>query len=254
MKNKFALLAIGLTLGFSACKPDDPEPDNNNNNGDGTVKVTMKFDSQFSGSAVDWSKFYLTGSNDTIMFDKVKYILSNFIFEKENGDLFQLPASYAYLSLKDGRDSVILGGIPKGKYKSVRFTVGLDSQVNHSDPTKWALDHPLSPSLNEMHWGWAGGYIFNVLEGYYKKDGSNAGFSFHVALDKNTRTHVFNVNFEVSGNGRFVFNSNLDKYFDNIINYSIKTDGAFSHSADVDPVMDKFMQNMNGIFEFVSYK
>lgn len=253
MKIKLAFLAIGLTLGFSACKPDDPKPDDNNS-GDVNAKVTMKFDCKFGATATDWTKFYETASGDTIMFDKVKYLLSKFILEKENGELVPIANSYAYLSMKDGRDSVIFSGVPKGKYKSIRFTVGLDSNINHSDPAQWGLDHPLSPSLNEMHWGWAGGYIFNVIEGYYKKNGANAGFSFHAALDKNVRTHVYNVNFEVSGNGRFVFNNQLDKHFNNIINYSIKNDGAFSHSADVDPVMDKFMQNMNGIFEFVSYK
>ena len=252
MSNKFILISLGLLLGIASCKKKEPDPANGNSSN--TSKVTMKFNAVFDGNPVDWAKFYVTGAGDTVMFDKVKYILSNFILEKENGDLYTLPDAYAYISLKDGRDSVMFSGIPKGKYNSIRFTVGLDSAVNHSDPATRALDHPLSPSLNEMHWGWAGGYIFNVLEGYYKNNGANSGFSYHVALERNARTHLFNHSFEVTGDGRFVFNSNLDKYFDNIIRFSIKTDGSFSHSGDVDPVMDKFIQNMNGIFEFVSYK
>jgi hypothetical protein len=168
--------------------------------------------------------------------------------------LYTIPEGYAYLSLKDGRDSVIFKNIPKGKYKSVRFMLGLDSAINHSDPASRALDHPLSPSLNEMHWGWAGGYIFNIVEGYYMKNSSNAGFSYHVALMKNVRTHAFIESYELSKQSRMTFNIHLDKYFDNVVNFSIKTDGAFSHSGDVDPVMDKFMQNMNGLFEFKSFE
>ena len=45
-----------------------------------------------------------------------------------------------------------------------------------------------------------------------------------------------------------------NKYFSNAINFSLKTDGPFSHSGDVDPVMDKFIQNLNGIFELKSIK
>lgn len=232
---------------FMACKPNDPPPDQPKDTG---FTLTLKFVPFFKGSLMSWATSYTNSSNDTFSFDKVKYLMSNFVLEKENGELYTIPDGYAYISLKDGRDSVILRNIPEGKYKSVRFMVGLDSAVNHSDPASRALDHPLSPSLNEMHWGWAGGYIFNIIEGYYIKNGTNAGFSYHVALEKNSRTHSFIESFEMSKNSRIQFAIHLDKYFDNVVNFSIKKDGAFSHSGDVDPVMDKFIQNMNGLFEF----
>ncbi|MCC6819075.1 MAG: hypothetical protein IT245_09305 [Bacteroidia bacterium] len=251
---KYSIIALGLILlSFNACKEKEPDPQNNDNTTQ-TSKITLKFNPVFKGSPIAWDNFYVNGSNDSLNFDKVKYIMSNFILEKENGDLYQIPDAFAYLSLKDGRDSVVFSNIPKGKYNSIRFTVGLDSVLNHSDPTLRSFDHPLSPALNEMHWGWAGGYIFNVLEGYYKSNGANLGYTFHIALVRNARTHLFNNAYEISKDGRFVFNVNLDKYFDNQVNFSLKNDGAFSHSGDVDPVMDKFIQNMNGIFDFISYK
>lgn len=252
--NKFAkYLGFIAILTLAACKPEnDPPPADGND--DQTVNISLKFNSVFKSDPISWTTYYNNTSGDTFNFDKVKFIMSNFILEKENGDLYGIPDAYAYLDIRNGRDSVVFPKIPKGKYKSIRFAVGLDSLINHSDPTLRPFDHPLSPALNEMHWGWAGGYIFNVLEGYYKKNGATLGYTFHVALLRNARTHVFNENFEINANGRFVFNLNLDKYFDNIVNYSLKNDGAFSHSGDVDPVMDKFIQNMNGIFSFVSYK
>lgn len=252
MNNKILLTGI-LILALGACKPDDPDPGNGGSD-DGTVNITLKFNPLFKGSPLSWSDYYMTGSKDTISFDRIKFLMSNFILEKENGELYQIPDAYAYLTLKDGRDSVVFPKIPKGKYKSIRFKVGLDSAINHSDPAKWPLTHPLSPSLNEMHWGWAGGYIFNVIEGYYKNNGSIGGFTYHIALERNSRVHVFNTDYEISGNGRFVFNVNADMYFDNAVNFSIKSDGSVSHSGDVDPIMDKFMQNVNGVIDFVSYK
>lgn len=247
----FNLIIAFSILTFSACKPEEPVVDPPKNTG---VSLTMKFSPKFKGTPVSWAMAYVNNSADTMSFDKVKYIMSNFVLEKENGELFYIPDGYAYLSLKDGRDSVVFKNLPTGTYKSIRFTLGLDSAVNHSDPASRALDHPLSPSLNEMHWGWAGGYIFNIVEGYYKNNGANAAFSYHVALEKNSRTHSFVETYKMDKNSRMVFDINLDKYFDNVITFGIKKDGAYSHSADVDPVMDKFIQNMNGVFEFVSFK
>ncbi len=248
---KFALILAVSILGFSACKPEEPKVDPPASTG---VSLTIKFTPKFKGAPLSWAVAYINASADTMSFDKVKYLMSNFVLEKENGELFYITDGYAYLSLKDGRDSVVFKNLPTGNFKSIRFTVGLDSVVNHSDPAGRALDHPLSPSLNEMHWGWAGGYIFNIVEGYYKNNGANAAFSYHVALEKNSRTHSFVENFTMSKNSRMVMDIHLDKYFDNVITFGIKKDGAYSHSADVDPVMDKFIQNMNGVFEFVSFK
>lgn len=251
MKNKLIYLSLLISI-FSACKPDDPEkPDNNNTAGQ---TLTVKFNDLFGLEKINWSSYYITAAGDSIRFDKLKFILSEFTLEKSNGEFVTLPGTYAYLSIRDGRDSVIVKNVPKGTYKSFRFKVGLDSAINHSDPAVYALDHPLSPALNEMHWGWAGGYIFNVIEGYFKNNGANAGFSFHIALVRNSRIHSFVQNYEISGNHRLLIDLRADRYFSNIVNFSLKNDGSFSHSGDVDPVMDKFIQNVNGIFEFNSFK
>lgn len=249
---KYSVFAISAALVFSSCKPDDPEPDVNNNPPAQTFDLTFKVNTLFAGNPLSWPTYYLTEANDTIQFDKIKFILSDFTLEKANGDLMELEKTYAYLNMREGRDSVILKGIPEGTYKSIRFKVGLDSAVNHGDPTQFAFTHPLSPALNDMHWGWAGGYIFNIVEGYYRKDNKNAGFSFHVALLKNARTFSFVKDFTMNTNRRAELSLHADKYFSNVVNYSLLTDGAFSHSGDTDPVMDKFIQNFPGLFELKS--
>lgn len=250
MNAKLASIAIIISL-FTACKPtENIKPDDQSNN----VDITVKMNTVFGTEKMDWSKFYITTSNDTIRIEKLKFLLSEFILEKTTGEFVKIPDTYAYLSLRDGRDSFVLKNVPKGSYKSFRFIVGLDSAINHGDPLKYTIDHPLSPALNDMHWGWSGGYIFNVIEGYYKNNGADDAFSYHIALLRNRRIHSFIENMEVNKNHRIVMNVLADKYFSAVINFSIKNDGNFSQSGVVDPIMDKFIQNANGIFEFNSFK
>jgi hypothetical protein len=49
-------------------------------------------------------------------------------------------------------------------------------------------------------------------------------------------------------------NINTDKIFSNNVNFSLKTDGSFSHSGDTDIVMDKFLQNTNGVLTIKDFK
>lgn len=246
--SRISLLVIVL---FAGCKPHDVVAPGNSNDG---VSLTFRFNPVFGTGALSFASYYITAAGDTIKFDNIKFLLSDFTLEKTNGEFVVMKDAYAYISLKAGRDSVIIKGVPKGDYKSIRFQVGIDSAANFGDPVQWPLDHALSPNLNGMHWSWAGGYIFNIVEGYFKNNGVEDAFSYHVATPKNARIHSFVTDYSVRQDALFVFNVQADKYFSNVVNFSIKTDGSFSHSGNADPVMDKFMQNANGIFEFRSFK
>jgi hypothetical protein len=240
-----------MTLAFTACKKKVDEPKTDNPTIE-TFNLTVKILPTYNTQALNWSDQYITTAGDSIQFDKIKFLFSNFILEKTDGSLITLENQYAYLNLKEGRDSVVLKDVPKGSYKSIRYYMGLDSAINHSDPANWPLDHSLSPSLSDMHWGWAGGYIFNVIEGYYQNSGVKSGFTFHIALERNARVYAFAENFDVNADTRMVFNCRAERYFSNTIDFSLKNDGAFSHSGNVDPIMDKFIKNLNGLFEFKS--
>lgn len=243
-------LALLIVLGFSACKPTEPEQPNTESG----KNLVLKFNAMFNGLPLNWSGQSITGAGDTVTFDKIKFIMSNFTIETNEGKFITFPDFYAYLSLRTGRDSVILKNVPEGSYKSIRFMVGLDSPTNHSDPNLRSLDHPLKPALNDMHWGWAGGYIFNILEGYYQNNGASNGFSFHIANDINVRSHSFVESYTIAKNSRIVFNVNADKYFDNVVKFSLKLDGNVSHSGDVDPIMDKFIKNIPGTITYESFQ
>ncbi|MBC7426243.1 MAG: hypothetical protein H7321_06870, partial [Bacteroidia bacterium] len=191
---------------------------------------------------------------DTFSVGNYKVLLSNFIFQKEDGSFLNIKNAYGYLSFANGIKSVKVEGIPEGKYKSIAFEVGLDSAINHGDFAQWPATHPLNPVLTGMHWEWKTGYIFHIFEGGFMDNGKVSSFSFHVAQDKNVYKYVFVNDFTVASNVTAEFNAQADSYFSSFINLSLKTDGSFSHSDDVDPLMMKFRGNMQDAFDLVSVK
>jgi hypothetical protein len=54
--------------------------------------------------------------------------------------------------------------VESGKYKGIRFSIGVPETMNLADPASYAETHPLS-TFNNMHWSWAAGYRFMVVEG-----------------------------------------------------------------------------------------
>ncbi len=241
-----SFVALLMTVFLFSCKDKNP-PEPKVETPANTVNLTFKFTS-FIGS------YFISNASDTVKIAKLKYIFSNFILEKTSGEFVKVPDAYGYISMLDGLDSFVITKVPKGDYKSIRLEIGLDSAINHGAPQQWGLTHPLNPSVTDMYWSWNGGYIFNVIEGYYKNNGFEKAFSFHIALDKNVRKYSFVTNYSITKNSKFIMSLNTEKYFSSVVDFSLKKDGDFSHSGDPDPVMDKFMQNVTSVLDFTSFQ
>lgn len=120
--------------------------------------------------------------------NRLDFLISDIAFEKSDG---------SFLNLAKERDNIVFfqGGkktqysfkeIPLGQYKGVRFFIGPAAQLNHSDPSVYAPDHPLNPQVNQMHWDWKSGYIFMALEGLYGGNTvEHSGYVIHLANDEN---------------------------------------------------------------------
>lgn len=54
--------------------------------------------------------------------------------------------------------------------EAVSFYIGVDTPINHADPSLQPMGHPLAPKSPSMHWGWTDGYRFVAIEG--KETGS----------------------------------------------------------------------------------
>lgn len=248
-------LVLGvMTLGFQSCEePIDPPP---------PVVVNDKpmVELNFAGLWNNQPLTFLSGwfeqpstQKEYIQFFNVGVIISKLSLVKEDGTEVMLGDGYQWIDFKKGRTKFNYE-VPVGKYKSVKFQFGLDSSINHGDPNQWAAEHPLNGNLSGMHWGWAGGYIFQAIDGNYKDsltDKYTKGMSFHAATDVMVRNFEIPVGgkmgaamFEVKDKAKtsVLMNYHLNRFYQGI---ELKK-GSVSHSEGVKEMalMQKLLDNL----------
>lgn len=242
------MLATVFSVNFLSCDGEDdmpPPPPKEENS------VNITFHPKFGSQDLEYNKMkWITAGSDTINVNTFKFILSNISLQRTDDSIILLGDGYAYIDLTNKvRPTVSFKNVPEGSYKAVSFKLGIDSIYNHGDPLQWPADHPLDPLLNGMHWGWAGGYIFLINEGYYTLNGStNNIYSYHMVTEEFMRDFSLNVNFNFPSNKTIHINADLSEMFQSPHIISIKADGASSHSSPGDPLMTKIKDNITELF------
>ncbi len=129
-----------------------------------------------------------TAAGQTVSVTRLDFLISNVSFRRDDGAWLGLTNWQAYVSAREGPMSFRLTNIPNGRYAAVRFLVGVTPEVNKGDPAQYPAQHPLNPSVNGLHWGWQGGYVFIALEGDWRDGDRQSGYSFHIANDPQLMT------------------------------------------------------------------
>ena len=170
----FSLFAIILAFNTSSCTKKDPAP---------TAKPTVrvKFDNIAGSADLAFNTNYTNSSGEVFKVSKFTYYISNVSLTKTDGSVFKVAQDDSYFLIKEdvvASQTVELKNVPEADYKSITFTVGVDSVRNCApiDKRTGALD-----PANGMYWTWNSGYIFSMLEG--TSDASTATnnvFQFHV--------------------------------------------------------------------------
>lgn len=156
MKKHIVSAVIALVL-FSGCRKDPewitPPP------ATGSISVQLQ---NMAGSKqlVLNTEWYKNENGDSVKFTKFNYFISNIRFVKEDGSEYVQPESY-YLVEEDkiASQSFTINNIPYGKYKSIKFLIGVDSARNVSGAQTGALDQS-----SGMFWDWNTGYVMAKME------------------------------------------------------------------------------------------
>lgn len=114
----------------------------------------LNFQFNWNGEKITLLKCYPLGESDSIQFTDLKCYLSNIELIGKGNKRYKLTPSIFLIDAQDPTSFVLDSTIEFRNFKSISFTMGLDSVVNTSGDLEGALD----PILG-MYWAWNTGYI-----------------------------------------------------------------------------------------------
>ncbi len=210
------------------------------------IQITPKV----SGESLQPASFrYQTSAGETFSITRVSYLVSDFELQRNDGSWLALSNSVAWMDFDQNRDSMRLENIPPGEFRTVRFLVGLDTNLNHADVAKFPAGHPLNPNLNGLHWSWQGGYIFMALEGLWRNAGGQLdGWAYHLARDTNSVRITLAAPLEITNETKMELDFDLATVLNAPRPLSFGRDGSSTHSRDGDPVSAALVKNLTGAF------
>jgi hypothetical protein len=171
MKNIISLLSLAvlILIGSSAC-------DKNKQKSTGELDIEFEHVWGMDGTAFSLNTDYIHPMNgEGLNFSTFKYYVSNIILTKEDGTQWKDSNSYYLIDLsKPTSLTLALSKIPVGTYKSMTYTLGVDSLRNVSGAQTGALS-----TTNGMFWNWNSGYIMLKAEGTSPAS-STGSFAFHL--------------------------------------------------------------------------
>jgi hypothetical protein len=157
---------LSVSMALSSCKKD--------NKIEGKGDTVLEFDHFWANASFKLNQDFVTASNQTVKFTKLKYLTSNYVFVREDGTEYAVPESY-YLTDVATPSTLKLSikNIPAGNYKGIQFIVGVDSARNTSGAQEGAL-----ATTNDLYWNWNTGYVFLKAEGTSPQN--PMGFTYHI--------------------------------------------------------------------------
>ncbi|MDR3457602.1 MAG: cytochrome c peroxidase [Verrucomicrobiae bacterium] len=192
---------------------------------------------------------YQTSAGETFSITRVSYLLSEFALQRNDGSWLELSNSVAWFDLDQDRNSVRLDPVAPGEFRAVRFTVGLNTNLNHADISQFPAGHPLNPNLNGLHWSWQGGYIFLAVEGLWRNAGGELdGWAYHLARDTNATRITLAAPLEITNETRVEMDFDLATLLNAPRPLAFGKDGSSTHSRDGDPISAALVKNLSGAF------
>jgi len=196
---------------------------------------------------------YQTGVGETFAITRASYLLSGFALQRGDGSWLELPRQVVWMDVVKRRQQFALATVPTGRYRALRFHLGLDAATNAANPAQYAPDHPLNPNVNGLHWSWQGGYIFLALEGSWRgANGVPSGFSYHFARDANRTAIELKGAFDLTGDATAVIDFDLAAVLNGQRLLSFAKDGVSTHSKPGDPIAASLAANLPAAFALKS--
>jgi hypothetical protein len=240
MKKILYLLLLSPLLW--SCEPDDPKPV------DPVVEtVKVSINPTYGNQA-----FYMDSVYTTAEGYKVKFTELTCYFTLLGNGTNQLIEA-ALFNFRETGSTLVSKPANHLNYANLSGKIGVDSSLNHLDPSAFPNESPLNISnAGPMHWGWNPGYIFLNIEGKVDTivDATNnldLSFSFHVGKDSYLQSFNFeNVSWQDKGNNQWELPLKLDlaNFLSNPLSpINLKTEYLTHTGAGQESLTQKVIQN-----------
>ncbi len=145
--------------------------------------VNIVFNHHANGDAVSLnSSTHADWQGNTFTITRGQFYISQLTLIHDGGQ--EMDLSDTYLLVNINNSNYPIGDLNINELEGIRFSIGVDEDVNHDDPAAWPTDHPLALQSPSMHWGWSPGYRFVALEGYIGADEPSTNYQYHCVGDQ----------------------------------------------------------------------
>ena len=145
--------------------------------------------------------------NQDFKVTRLQYYISEFELTHDGGQKLVISDMWALVDVFK-RTAINLGTHDIEEVESIKFSIGVDPEHNHLDPSIYQTGHPLAPVFPSMHWGWAAGYRFVAMEGNCG-NGLSQVFQLHALGDNNYFSTQVDIS-KVAENGNLVIDVHAD--------------------------------------------
>lgn len=211
------------------------------------LKITVQ--PTFGANDLQLDQAVVTSEGYSIQFTDIRFYLTT--LKNSAGLPLTQAALFDYRS--NGIELLNVEGKPSD-FPSISGFFGVDSTLNHDDPTAFPIDNPLNILIaNDMHWDWNPGYIFLKIEA--KVDTISDGINnynhfvvFHVGADAWLQQfNLSGLNWSQTGQGLYAVPLKLDmqKFLQNgTQKIDVKTEHTTHSGAGEEQLSIKVIQNL----------
>lgn len=145
--------------------------------------VTLTIKHMMNASTFAFNQATSNNLTEQFNFSRVEYYISNIKIIHDGGMVTPVTGKYLLVDC-NGNFSESLGSFNVTSVEGITFSIGVESSLNHADPSQQPAGSPLYFQSPSMHWGWSSGYRFVAVEG---KGGTllDKTFQLHGLFDQN---------------------------------------------------------------------
>ncbi|EDM37838.1 hypothetical protein PBAL39_15474 [Pedobacter sp. BAL39] len=227
MKRLFSIILVSIIL-ITSCSKDDDKISQLETEG----KATVTFDAAFGTQDFALNKDFTSGTK-TFNFTKFRYWVSGVALVNSKGEEYKIPGSYFLLeetgsvAVQDGaftypatkRESIELKGVPVDDYKTIKFSIGVDSKYNDNLSLQTGELSQLNGMTN-VSWMWMTSYIFSAIGGKVTQAGTAQNLLIETGLNSNYKSVVLDfpsvLHISSTKDSKIVLKADVEKAIDGV--------------------------------------